>query len=404
MTKDIYILLEGETIVNNIYINNQLYQDLSARFQLWFINITNLKIFTKDKFFFSKQHKKNNKFKYLDIINVNHFNSFFFKKKNSIIIPNFGKLFNFFLLYFLIKKHSLKQIIIQNIGFVPGNINFTKGAAFKNFNIGLIMRYVLIRKFSYLLYRFFILLGLFSPICIRFVSNRNFIAWSKNSFFQKLYKKTSINFIEYEETILVNSRINDLKLDTKLDISQEYITFIDSPLNHGDNVMVDGYIHENVHKIFYGNLSSFLKLISKFFNKKVIICSNPKYSILDTKKNFPSFKVVERRTPYYVYKSYIVCFLDSSALFDAILLKKRIISINSNIIGKNYFRRNNIYKELLNLFQHNIDKKFTLSKDELNTRLNKIRKKNYNKFIKNHLSYYKKTLGSDQIMDRLERI
>lgn len=68
--------------------------------------------------------------------------------------------------------------------------------------------------------------------------------------FQKLYKKTSINFIEYEETILVNSRINDLKLDTKLDISQEYITFIDSPLNHGDNVMVDGYIHENVHKIF----------------------------------------------------------------------------------------------------------------------------------------------------------
>ncbi len=404
MKKNIYILLEGSTICNNTYIHSKLYEDLSSRFQLWFVNISNLKLFTKEKFFFKKYHKKNKKFKYLDIKNSNDFNSFFFKKNKSIVVPCFGKLFHFFLLHFLIKKNSLKQIIIQNIGFVGGNIDFTKGAAFKNFNIDLIIQYVLIRKLSYLLYRLFILLGIFSPIHIRFVSNKNFIAWTKNNFFQKIYKKTNFKFIEYEKTILINSRISDLMLDKKFDISEDFITFIDSPLNHGDNVMVDGYINDTNSKIFYSNLSSFLELISKFYGKKVIICANPKYSILDTKKNFPNFKVVNKKTSFYVYKSFISCFLDSSALFDAILLKKRIISINSKIIGDNYFSRNNIYKKLLHFFQYNIDEKFTLSKKELNRTLNKIRKKKYNKFIKNHLRYYENIKGADQIMSRLERI
>ena len=47
--KKLFILLDFQTLENHIYIQNELYKDLSKNFKLIFVDIENLAIFTKYK-------------------------------------------------------------------------------------------------------------------------------------------------------------------------------------------------------------------------------------------------------------------------------------------------------------------------------------------------------------------
>ena len=74
-----------------------------------------------------------------------------------------------------------------------------------------------------------------------------------------------------------------------------------------------------------------MKKISKTFNKKVVICIHPKYDLKKISKIYHEFQVVKFKTKYFIDKSFVVLFYDSSAIVDAIVKKKKIISLRSDL-------------------------------------------------------------------------
>jgi hypothetical protein len=399
---NIFIFLEADTLINNIYINNKLYEDLSKNFNINFVNISNIVTYkSKKKLFPNVKKKIRSKYNLINIKDLNNFNKFFSDKKKSLIIPNFSRTFKFFYLFYLIKKFSFIPFIIQNIGYISGNINFSKGNNFKKFNFSKIINYIIKIKISYFFYRLFIFLNIFSQIEYRFISNREWYNTNNKSFYFKLQKKIRyLKILEYKKTILVNSRTHDFFFDFKKKIRNKYIVYVDSPLYHHDNIQVDGIIEESLSNRFYHYVNLFLNDLQKKFKKRVIICANPKYNLSIIKKKFPNFNVVKYKTNEFVSQSFITLFLDSSAILDAIYLKKNIINLNSYLIGKNYFHRNNVYHRRINLFKKIIEQEKKINKIEFLKVLNN-KKKNYTKFIKNFLVESPKIKGSYKITNIL---
>ena len=72
----------------------------------------------------------------------------------------------------------------------------------------------------------------------------------------------------------------------------------------------------------YINSINFLKKIKKIFNKKIVICIHPKYDLKKISKIYHEFDVKQFRTRYFIERSFIVLFYDSSAIVDAIVNKK----------------------------------------------------------------------------------
>ena len=70
------------------------------------------------------------------------------------------------------------------------------------------------------------------------------------------------------------------------------------------------------------------------YNKKAVVCLHPTDNLQLKKKYFPNLEVVQHQTTENTYKAFLVLFIESSAIVDAILLKKRILNLISN-----FFRR-----------------------------------------------------------------
>ncbi len=244
------------------------------------------------------------------------------------------------------------------------------------------------------------MLNIFQQTEFRFISNKDYYEQSKISKYQRLQNLfKSLKILDYKNTILINSRSNDRFYEKKQKkISQKFIVFIDSPVNHADNVEVDGKLDKKNISIFYNSLNFFLKNLSKLFKKKIIICANPKYSLKQTKRYFKKLNVVTHKTHQYVSQAFLVCFLDSSSIIDAIFLKKKIISLNSKRLGNNYYYRNQVYKKKIGLLSFNLDQKIEIKPSDLIKKLNNKIKNNYNYFIKNNLSYKKGIKGSTQVI------
>ena len=96
------------------------------------------------------------------------------------------------------------------------------------------------------------------------------------------------------------------------------------------------------------------------------------------------FKCVLRQTEKYIYKADVVVFFESSTIINAILLKKKIINLNSSLMGDYYFKRNNLYKKLINIYQIDLDNFSIQNMSKINMILNK-KIKNYDKYIKSEI-------------------
>ena len=187
------VLLKFSTLKINIHVNQKLYADLAKKFnKIYFVNISRLRFFSSFKNYkITKNEFLNNpRFEIVDIKNFKEFINFF-KNSNFIAINNFGTSFKDFYLHYLIKKLSIKQILIQNIGFIPRGGEIIKQKILKK------LSNFLKKTLPHKIYSILLLLKIFRPIDLRFVSNKilfdSILKYSTNSFMQtpELFIKVS---------------------------------------------------------------------------------------------------------------------------------------------------------------------------------------------------------------------
>ena len=104
------------------------------------------------------------------------------------------------------------------------------------------------------------------------------------------------------------------------------------------------------------------------------------------------------KTEELINNSFILLTFDSSAILQAIRLKKRIITVRSKLFfhGKKY--NSDLYAERIGLKSIDINKKTKIDKNKLLIELDKNVKK-YDNFLKKYASSSIRTSGSKQIIN-----
>ena len=350
----------------------------------FFINEKNSKLVIKNK---KLRLPKNIEF--FNPQNIMDFKNFM-QDKNIIAINSFGKTFNDLKIHFLFKYFNIKQIQISNIGNLQG-----KPFLVKKYNI-----FVWFNKFNHdfghILTVALSNLGLVPKIDIRFISSKKtFDFLKKNSLFKRL------NFFYCKEHILVNSKSYDHLASNNPKVSENKIVLLDTMFNHPEFIQMGSTPKLNIVKEFYNKTNKLLKLLEKNYKKKVVVCIHPKDDLNNKKKIFNKFKVVKYETQKNIIESFIVLFFDTSAIVDAILLKKKIIVLQSSLMDKNSLRFGGDYHKKAGIFKINLDNYEFKNKKTLLNHLNKS-KINQLSYIQTYLTPDGNNLGFEKIIKTIK--
>ena len=350
--------------------------------KLFIINTGNLSfIKSKDNIFNNKDFSINKKNSALIIKNKNFklpknvefFNPLsvkdfknFMADKNIIAINSFGRTFNDLKIHFLFKYFKVKQIQISNIGnlqsqIVPVNkINISAWYFKAMHDLG--------HKATVILSN----LNLVSKIDIRFISDKKkFKLLKKNSLFKKL------NLFYCKEHILINSNAYDVIKSAKPLVNEKKIVLLDIMFNHAERLAMGSKPKKKLVDDFYKKINKLLDYLSKNFKKKVVICVHPKDSLTKKKLIFRNYEVVKYASQENIFKAFLVFFFDTSAIVDAILLKKRIFAITSKAMDKNQISLAVEYHKIVGIPILDLDDRSIFNKKKFLKRGNFKRYSNY---------------------------
>ena len=416
MKKKILCSINASNDLNiDLNLNKDLYVEISKRFSKFYIIQVN-KLINKNS---STEQKIITKIpKNFIIFSPNSYIELikFLKENDIIAFISLGRSFVYFKLLFLLKKYNCKLLINLNIGYTnpASNRFFFKKNIFisiKNF-----IKYLFERKISFIIFRFLVLVKVLPKIEILFEGSKKNTLIINNYISKKIkkyFKKLDISYIK--KAIHVNCRSYDMAIDKIKNLEEKYITFLDSGFDHPDIILREGKQADDDRKKYYFYLDNILKILKKNFNKEIVICLHPKTDIKTIKNLIPKYKFVKFRTQYYICKSYLVLFHDTSAIIDAVFLNKKILSLQSNVLGEYYKKTSAFYTSLIDIptlrmeNYRKLDKNF-LKKNFLlkNIRYDNYIKdlitfniNNYNEIIKNRVIYSKKfeiQKGSRQII------
>lgn len=381
----IYCAQDLDTL-NRIFSNDQFYiNSFSKHFKkIYILNLTNLYLFRKkinntEKIFKKYKFRKN-----IIFINPNNLEELnqFFKKKNFHAILNMKRTISELFIYFHLKRMKIKFFQISNIGNVqtankPDSKNFLKGYFF-----------IFWHKFNHKLFIFLNKFGITPQIEIRFLSNSIWIKSAKNFSSTKNFFFKMLKFTYAKELMLINSTAYDLFKENKLKVSKKYIVLLDDPFDDPQYLAIRGYTDKKKLKLHYKNLINKLETISNYYKKKIIVCIHPNDNLKTKKKIYPNFIVKQFETKKYIYQSELVLFFESSAIIDAIILKKKIMTINSKAMDENQFSHNLHYVKEIKIPMLDIDQKHNFKKE--NEPPFKFDKKKieltYNRYIKKYIA------------------
>ena len=186
-------------------------------------------------------------------------------------------------------------------------------------------------------------------------------------------------------------------------VSEKYIVLLDTDFLHPESVSIRGYVDNSVIYEHYKKLNMLLKHFQKFFKKKIIVSIHPKSNLKEKKLLFPDFQVTKYKTRELIYNSKLVLFFESSAILDAVILKKPIITLKSSHLDINSLRGSNDYAASLGIMQLDID-----DYSKLNLKL--IKKEvignisNYDSYLRNYIIHDKKNFGYKIIINNIKKL
>ena len=373
-----------------------LLKKLSENFdKVYLINLEKLKLFKDfhsytNKLEISELDKK--KFTFQDnveIFNPQNKSEFknFMMDKNIVAINNLGRYFADIPLHFLLSKYKIKQIQVSFVGNIQHN-QFRYKKIFKS------IIYLLNRNLSYKIITILSNLGLAPKIDIRFTSLK--FHFNKKTLLKKILEY--INFPYIKKYILVNSRSYDLAINEKDNLSEDKIIFLDFMVNNVENKALRGELSSKNYNEHYKNLVSFLSKFQVLFNKKITICIHPRDNFSEKEKIFQNFEVVQFKTRENILKSSIVLFFESSAIIDAIILKKKIITLHSDYLDKPIKEGSDRYKNQVGVLQLNINETDKLVNKEKLLKILENNISNYDNYIRKNIKSDTDEMGSSKII------
>lgn len=365
-------------------LQKDLYNYLGKKYKkFYFINCHN--IFNKKKLQINYSFYRKKNIIFFNPKNVSDLKKFLSKDK-IFLINNLTYKFEHFFFHFLVSKQNIFQISVDNI---PIFSNY-KSDNWDHVNFLTKIRFLYRKKFQKIIYRILIILRIINQIDILYVSRKDLykkynLAYNKKSLLLKKYKSVKITSI----------RIPSFPKTKKS--SNKYITLLDSNILHPDMLRRGHLINNAKVKEYFIFLKNYLTNLRKVFKKEIIICLHPSSNHLLYKNHLSGFKMYKHKTNKYIVNSFLVLFHGSSTMFNAIMLKKNIINLKSEIMGAFRDARRYYYLKRFKLVVHDIEKNIKIEKKTLIDEL-KRNIKSYDKFMK---LYYTKenSLPIEQIID-----
>ena len=386
----------NKTLTVNSFLINRLCENFE---KIYFINMYKFKLFSQWPFEGKEfSHEVDNKFKLPNNIEIfipktiKDFEDFMIDKE-LIAINNIGRFLSDLKINFLLGRYPIKQIQIQNIGIYNTNTKLLNISFWKKLTLKLNKYYG--HKLTVLLSDF----GLLPKIQIRFTSSSEIIDIINKSFVKKILFNLKLFYVK--EFVLINSRSFDIFKKNNIKTSEDRIVLIDYNLNHPEAVAYQGNLDQiNIEKHYY-YLNKLTNNLSNMYNKKTVVCIHPSDNLELKKKYFPNLEVVQYQTPENIYKAFLVLFIESSVITDAILLKKRILTLISNFLGENALNHASMWVKKVGLLSINIEDEIKIDKNKLLSKLDDV-KKNYPNYIKSYLAPDGNNIGCEKIIKTLK--
>lgn len=314
--------------------------------------------------------------------NINELKAFFIDKE-FLLINSIGKTFPELNLHFLLSSKKIKQIIVSNIA--------NNEAEFKTSSFKAKLKVFIGKKLPSKIITLFMILGILKKFEIRFESNNKMI-----KFFKKQKKITRI----YNKIIPINNRSFDNFKLSKLKITEDLIVLIDANFNHKEDLIVRGKIDKKLLDLHYKKLNSLLEKLQNFYNKKVRICIHPQYDLNETKNRFLDYEIVKFKTKESIYNASLVLFFDSTAIMDAFLLKKNIISLKTKI---DWLIDTERYSKQYGTTLIDLDSDLNFSKKELDEKLRNS-KQYYDNFLNDYIITDGDNVGVEKVISHCQKI
>ena len=381
----------NKTFTIHFFLINKLCENFE---KIYFINMNKFKLFTDWHTYEGEfSYELDNKFKVprnIEIIcprNIKDFEDFIFDKE-IIAINNIGRFFSDLKIHFLLAKYRIKQVQIHNIGFFNTNIKLEK-------SFWLNLKYKLNKNFSHKLIVLLSNLKLVPKIQIKFTSSTEIIEIIKNSFIKKILYNLKLFYAK--ELVPINSNSFDIFKNIKMEINEEKIVLLDVNFIHPELIAISGNPDKKKITKHYYYLNKLINNLSAMYKKKIVICIHPSDNLENKKKYFPNLNVVQYKSRENIYKAFLVLFFDTSAIVDAILLKKRILCLISNFAPENTANLGLDFVNRAGLLKINIEEEIKVNKGRFLSKLDDA-KDNYSNYIKSYITPDGNNLGYEKII------
>jgi len=313
----------------------------------------------------------------------------FIRNKQVFALDCLGRNFKDFKFRYLINQRNIFIILLINLG----NLSNEKvGTLDLSLNNKLYSYYKILNKY---IYRILILLNIFPKTILYFDSRKKIVDRFHNSKFRKMLKKSPklgflINFLNIHR---ISSDSYESFLKSKKTVKKNKIIFLDGNYEHSDIKRREQLDLDKVKIEYFRLLTNRFTVLEKIFKKKIEVCLHPSSNLNVYKKNLQKFEVSKGKTKEKIFDSYMVIFHESAAVMDALIAKKKILILETNILGNYLLNKMLMYKSLLKLPSIDMHSKKELSKKNIFSEYSK-NKKYRDQYINDNLIYHNNELPS----------